>query len=45
MENPDSWWSGDRIRLGTAASAGAHAHTVGIGAHAHTVALGAHGHT
>lgn len=29
----------------TAASAGAHAHTVGIGAHAHTVALGAHGHT
>ncbi|MDT0838018.1 prophage tail fiber N-terminal domain-containing protein [Escherichia coli] len=30
---------------GTAASAGAHAHTVGIGAHAHTVALGAHGHT
>ncbi len=30
---------------GTAASAGAHAHTVGIGAHAHSVAIGSHGHT
>ncbi|QML04617.1 prophage tail fiber N-terminal domain-containing protein [Escherichia coli] len=30
---------------GTAASAGAHAHTVGIGAHMHSVAIGSHGHT
>lgn len=29
----------------TAASAGAHAHTVGIGAHTHSVAIGSHGHT
>nr|WP_283769959.1 class II holin family protein [Escherichia coli] len=27
------------------ASAGAHAHTVGIGAHTHSVAIGSHGHT
>ncbi|EFA2237097.1 phage tail protein, partial [Escherichia coli] len=30
---------------GTAASAGAHAHTVSIGAHTHSVAIGSHGHT
>lgn len=30
---------------GTAASAGAHAHTVGIGAHTHSVGIGAHSHT
>ncbi|ENC8524417.1 prophage tail fiber N-terminal domain-containing protein [Escherichia coli] len=30
---------------GTAASAGAHAHTVGIGAHTHSVAIGSHGYT
>ncbi|MGP4572434.1 prophage tail fiber N-terminal domain-containing protein [Escherichia coli] len=30
---------------GTAASAGAHAHTVGVGAHTHSVAIGSHGHT
>ncbi len=30
---------------GTAAFAGAHAHTVGIGAHTHSVAIGSHGHT
>ncbi|EFN5500967.1 phage tail protein, partial [Escherichia coli] len=30
---------------GTAVSAGAHAHTVGIGAHTHSVAIGSHGHT
>ena len=30
---------------GTAASAGAHAHTVGIGAHTHSVAIGSPGHT
>ncbi|EKB3313586.1 prophage tail fiber N-terminal domain-containing protein [Escherichia coli] len=30
---------------GTAASAGAHAHTVGIGAHTHSVAIGSHVHT
>ncbi|EHH4671849.1 hypothetical protein J7X77_003969 [Escherichia coli] len=30
---------------GTAARAGAHAHTVGIGAHTHSVAIGSHGHT
>ena len=30
---------------GIAASAGAHAHTVGIGAHTHSVAIGSHGHT
>ncbi|MCV5818082.1 prophage tail fiber N-terminal domain-containing protein [Escherichia coli] len=30
---------------GTAASAGAHAHTVGIGAHTHSIAIGSHGHT
>ncbi|EEY4117288.1 phage tail protein, partial [Escherichia coli] len=30
---------------GTAASAGTHAHTVGIGAHTHSVAIGSHGHT
>ena len=30
---------------GTAASAGAHAHTVGIGAHTHTVGIGAHTHS
>ncbi|HAN3935036.1 TPA: phage tail protein [Escherichia coli] len=29
---------------GTAASAGAHAYTVGIGAHTHSVAIGSHGH-
>ncbi|EFE9471717.1 short-chain fatty acid transporter, partial [Escherichia coli] len=29
---------------GTAASSGAHAHTVGIGAHTHSVAIGSHGH-
>ncbi|EFY6895420.1 tail fiber protein, partial [Escherichia coli] len=29
----------------TAASAGAHAHTVGIGAHTHSVSIGSHGHT
>ncbi|EIG2813141.1 tail fiber protein, partial [Escherichia coli] len=29
---------------GTAASAGAHAHTVSIGAHTHSVAIGSHGH-
>ncbi|ENT2253582.1 phage tail protein, partial [Shigella dysenteriae] len=28
---------------GTAASSGAHAHTVGIGAHTHSVAIGSHG--
>ncbi|EFE1355460.1 prophage tail fiber N-terminal domain-containing protein [Escherichia coli] len=32
-------------RSGTAASSGAHAHTVGIGAHTHSVAIGSHGHT
>ncbi len=31
--------------FGTAASAGAHAHTVSIGAHTHSVAIGSHGHT
>ncbi|EHR8744596.1 phage tail protein [Escherichia coli] len=30
---------------GTATSAGAHAHTVGIGAHTHSVTIGSHGHT
>ncbi|MFP2419806.1 phage tail protein, partial [Escherichia coli] len=30
---------------GTAASAGAHAHTVSIGAHTHSVSIGSHGHT
>lgn len=30
---------------GSAASAGAHAHTVGIGAHSHSVGIGAHTHT
>ena len=30
---------------GTAASAGAHAHTVAVGAHTHTVAVGAHTHS
>lgn len=30
---------------GSAASAGAHAHTVGIGSHSHTVGLGSHSHT
>lgn len=30
---------------GSAASAGAHEHTVGIGAHTHTVGIGSHGHT
>ncbi|ENA3736346.1 prophage tail fiber N-terminal domain-containing protein [Escherichia coli] len=30
---------------GTAASSGAHVHTVGIGAHTHSVAIGSHGHT
>lgn len=30
---------------GTAASAGAHAHTVSIGSHSHTVGLGSHSHT
>nr|WP_251361889.1 tail fiber protein [Escherichia coli] len=30
---------------GTAASAGAHAHTVSIGAHTHSVAIGSHEHT
>lgn len=30
---------------GTAASAGAHAHTVSIGAHTHSVAIGSHGYT
>ena len=30
---------------GTAASAGAHAHTVAVGAHTHTVAVGSHTHS
>lgn len=30
---------------GAAASAGAHAHSVGIGSHSHTVGLGSHSHT
>ncbi|STE86717.1 Prophage tail fiber domain protein [Escherichia coli] len=30
---------------GTAVSAGAHAHTVGIGAHQHPVVIGAHAHS
>lgn len=30
---------------GTAASAGAHAHTVAVGAHTHTVAVGSHSHS
>lgn len=30
---------------GSAASSGAHAHTVGIGSHSHTVGLGSHSHT
>ena len=34
-----------RSLSGTAAAAGAHAHTVGIGAHTHSVAIGSHGHT
>ncbi len=34
-----------RVARSTAASAGAHAHTVGIGAHTHSVAIGSHGHT
>ncbi|EEU9471677.1 hypothetical protein GVS35_09830 [Escherichia coli] len=40
------WRSCCFLRIsGTAASAGAHAHTVGIGAHTHSVAIGSHGHT
>ncbi|HBH7495701.1 TPA: phage tail protein [Escherichia coli] len=34
-----------RAMTTTAASSGAHAHTVGIGAHTHSVAIGSHGHT
>ncbi len=37
--------SGTHSLSGTAARAGAHAHTVGIGAHTHSVAIGSHGHT
>ncbi|BDO96417.1 hypothetical protein C6S99_004439 [Escherichia coli] len=43
-ENPDAGAHTHSVS-GTAASAGAHAHTVGIGAHTHSVAIGSHGHT
>ena len=45
MANTNSAGAHTHSLSGTAASGGAHAHTVGIGAHTHSVAIGSHGHT
>ena len=45
LSKTDSQGNHSHSLSGTAASAGAHAHTVGIGAHTHSVAIGSHGHT
>ncbi|HDB9430293.1 TPA: prophage tail fiber N-terminal domain-containing protein [Escherichia coli] len=45
MANTNSAGAHTHSLSGTAASVGAHAHTVGIGAHTHSVAIGSHGHT
>lgn len=45
LSKTDSQGNHSHSLSGTAASAGAHAHTVGIGAHTHTVGIGAHTHT
>jgi len=45
LSKTDSQGNHSHSLSGSAASAGAHAHTVGIGAHTHTVGIGAHTHT
>lgn len=45
LSKTDSQGNHSHSLSGTAASAGAHAHTVGIGSHSHTVGLGSHSHT
>lgn len=45
LSKTDSQGNHSHSLSGTAASSGAHAHTVGIGAHTHTVGIGAHTHT
>lgn len=45
LPKTDSQGNHSHSLSGTAASAGAHAHTVGIGSHSHTVELGSHSHT
>lgn len=45
LSTTDSQGNHSHSLSGSAASAGAHAHTVGIGSHSHTVGLGSHSHT
>ncbi|HAH8509615.1 TPA: short-chain dehydrogenase [Escherichia coli] len=45
LSKTDSQGSHSHSLSGTAVSAGAHAHTVGIGAHQHPVVIGAHAHS
>ena len=45
LSKTDSQGNHSHSLSGSAASAGAHAHTVGIGAHTHSVGIGAHSHT
>lgn len=45
LSKTDSQGNHSHSLSGTAASSGAHAHTVGIGAHTHSVGIGAHTHT
>lgn len=45
LSKTDSQGNHSHSLSGSAASAGAHAHTVGIGSHSHTVGLGSHSHT
>ena len=45
LSKTDSQGNHSHSLSGSAASAGAHAHTVGIGAHTHSVGIGAHTHT
>ncbi|ELM8740330.1 hypothetical protein Q2S93_004824, partial [Escherichia coli] len=45
LSKTDSQGNHSHSLSGTAVSAGAHAHTVGIGAHQHPVVIGAHAHS
>ncbi|EMG0807425.1 hypothetical protein V4Y22_004231, partial [Escherichia coli] len=45
LSKTDSQGNHSHSLSGTAVSAGAHAHTVGIGAHQHPVIIGAHAHS
>lgn len=45
LSKTDSQGNHSHSLSGTAASSGAHEHTVGIGAHTHSVGIGAHTHT